>query len=86
MIYKVVIDATKALETLNKIGIKKHVQKTNFFFVEADNPDGACHAAIEKLEDKILQEKINDEVVNFLEDELIHSIKITELMKIRPYA
>ena len=86
MIYKVVIDATRALDALNKIGIKENVGKQNFFFVEADNPDGACHAAIEKLEDKILQEKINDEVVDFLEDELIHSVKIVELTKITPYA
>ena len=68
MIYKVVIDATKALNALKKMGVQESVKKENFFFVEAENPDGACHAAIEKLEDKILQEKINDEVVDFLED------------------
>ena len=71
MIYKVVIDATKALDALSKLGIKQSIKKENFLFVDAENPDGACHAAIEKLEDKILQEKISDEVVDFLEDGMI---------------
>ena len=86
MIYKVVIDGTKALEALNKLGIKKSVLKENFLFVDAENPDGACHGAIDKLQDNIIKEKFTEEIVDFLEDELRHSIKVTKLMKVRPYA
>jgi len=86
MIYKVVIDGTKALEALNKLGIKKSVLKENFLFVDAENPDGACHGAIDKLQDNIIKEKFTEEIVDFLEEELRHSIKITKLMKVRPYA
>jgi hypothetical protein len=68
------------------MGIKKSIKKKNFLFVDADNPDGACHGAIEKLMDQIIKENFSDEVVDFLEDELNHSVKIVELIKVRPYA
>ena len=86
MIYKVVIDATKALDALNKMGVKRNIKKENFLFVDAENPDGACHAAIDKLMDQIIKEKLSDEVVDFLEDELNHAIKIVALTRVRPYA
>ena len=86
MIYKVAIDATKALKELNKLGVKESIKKENFLFVDAENPDGACHGAINKLEDLIIKEKFSEEVVDFLEDELRYNIKITKLMRVRPYA
>ncbi len=86
MIYKVVIDATKALKKLNKMGVKESVKKENFLFVDAQDPDGACYGAIEKLTDQIIKEELSDEVVDFLEDELRYVIKITALTKVRPYA
>lgn len=86
MIYKVAIDATKALKELNKLGVKESIKKENFLFVDAENPDAACHGAINKLEDLIIKEKFSEEVVDFLEDELRHSVKITKLLKVRPHA
>ena len=86
MIYKVVIDATKALPALRKMGIKASVKKENFLFVDAENPDGACYGAIEKLMDQIIKENLSDEVVDFLENELNHSVKIVALTRVRPYA
>lgn len=86
MIYKVVIDATEALNALNKLGIKDSVKKENYLFTEAEDPDGACHSAIEKLMDNIIKEKLSDEVVDFLEDELRYNVKIVALIKVRPYA
>ena len=86
MTYKVVIDATKALDKLNEMGINESVVKENYLFVDANNPDGACHAAIEKLMDQIIKEKLSDEIVDFLDDELSYNIKITALTKVKPYA
>ena len=68
------------------MGVKESIKKENFLFVDAENPDGACHGAIEKLMDQIIKEKLSDEVVDFLEDELHHSVKIVALTKVRPYA
>ena len=83
MIYKVVIDATKALVALHKLGVKYSVKKVNFIFVDAENPDGACHAAIDKLQDQIIKEKFSEEVVDFIEDELPHVVKIIKLVKVK---
>ena len=68
------------------MGVKESIKKENFLFVDAENPDGACHGAIEKLMDQIIKEKLSDEVVDFLEDELHHSVNIVALTKVRPYA
>tara|TARA_R110002020_G_scaffold16248_8_gene57424 strand:- start:270 stop:476 length:207 start_codon:yes stop_codon:yes gene_type:complete len=68
------------------MGVKRNIKKENFLFVDAENPDGACHAAIDKLMDQIIKEKLSDEVVDFLEDELNHAIKIVALTRVRPYA
>ena len=86
MIYKVVIDATQALEALNKLEVKYSIKKENFIFVDADNPDAACHAAFEKLQDQIIDENFSEEVVNFLEDELRHVVRVNKLVKVLPYA
>ena len=86
MIYKIVIDATNALDALKKLGISKSVVKQNHLFVEANNPDEACFAAVDKLKDGIIAENISEEIVEFLEEELRYNVKITKLSKVRPYA
>ena len=68
------------------MGVKKSIKQENFLFVDAEDPDGACHGAIEKLMDQIIKEKLSDEVVDFLEDELRYNVKIVALTKVRPYA
>ena len=86
MIYKVVIDATKAMDALSELGIRYSVRKQNHLFVDAESPDGACHAAFNKLQDKIISEQISDEVVDYLEDEMCHSVKVIKLTKVRQHA
>jgi hypothetical protein len=56
-----------------------------FFFVDADNPDGACHSALDKLKTRIIEEELTDEIVDYLEDELVHEIKITKLLRVSPH-
>ena len=85
MIYKVVIDAKKALNALNKLGITA-AKKEYFFWQDADNPDAACYEAVEQLKDLIIRINLTEEVVDYLEEELIHEIKIVKLVKIRHYA
>ena len=34
--------------------VKAHAYGNDFLFVDAENPDGACHGAIEKLMDQII--------------------------------
>jgi len=86
MIYKVVIDAEKALNALNKLGVIKNVKKEMYLFVDAEDPDGACYGAMEKLMDQIIKEKLSDEVVDFLEDELNYTVRVVTLTRVRPYA
>jgi predicted house-cleaning noncanonical NTP pyrophosphatase (MazG superfamily) len=86
MIYKVMVDAEKALDALNKLGVRNSVKKVMHLFVDAENPDSACHEAIEKLMDNIIKEKLSDEIVDFLEDELTHNVRVIELTRVRPYA
>ena len=48
MIYKVTIDITESLLILNKMGVNG-LKDTIYFFVEAENPDEACHKSLDKL-------------------------------------
>ena len=85
MIYKIKIDTRKAIEPLNKLGITTVSQENLFFFVNAENPDDACHIALNKLKTKIIEEDLTDEIVDYLEDELVHEIKVTKLRRVRPH-
>ena len=86
MIYKVLVDATKAFDDLRKMGIKYSIKKKMYMFVDADDPDEACYKAVEKISDQIISENLSDEIINFLEDELRYVVSVKELIKVRPYA
>ena len=85
MIYKIKIDTRKAIEPLNKLGITTVSQENLFFFVNAENPDDACHIALNKLKTKIIEEDLTDEIVDYLEDELVHEIKVVKLRRVSPH-
>lgn len=85
MIYKIQIDAKRIITPLRNLGVKQINQDMLFFFVDADNPDGACHSALDKLKTKIIEEELTDEIVDYLEDELVHEIKITKLLRVSPH-
>ena len=85
MIYKIQIDARRIINPLHKLGVKQINQDMLFFFVDAENPDGACHTALNKLKTKIIEEELTDEIVDYLEDELVHEIKITKLLRVSPH-
>ena len=85
MIYKIKIDTRKAIESLNKLGITTVSQENLFFFVNAENPDDACHIALNKLKTKIIEEDLTDEIVDYLEDELVHEIKVIKLRRVSPH-
>ena len=85
MIYKIKIDARQAIESLNKLGITRVDQENLFFFVNAENPDDACHIALNKLKTKVIEEDLTDEIVDYLEDELVHEIKVIKLRRVSPH-
>ena len=85
MIYKIKIDARKAIESLNKLGITRVDQENLFFFVNAENPDDACHIVLNKLKTKVIEEDLTDEIVDYLEDELVHEIKVVKLRRVSPH-
>jgi hypothetical protein len=85
MIYKIKIDTRKAIEPLNKLGITTVDQENLFFFVNGENPDDACHIALNKLKTKIIEEDLTDEIVDYLEDELVHEIKVVKLRRVSPH-
>ena len=85
MIYKIKIDARKAIESLNKLGITRVDQENLFFFVNAENPDDACHIALNKLKTKVIEEDLTDEIVDYLEDELVQEIKVVKLRRVSPH-
>ena len=84
MIYKVTIDITESLLTLNKMGIN-NLKGTVYFFVEAENPDEACHRSLDKLKTSIIEQNLTDEIVDYLEDELHHHIKTIGLTGVSPH-
>ena len=85
MIYKIKIDTRKIINPLNELGITTVDQDNLFFFVNAENPDDACHIALNKLKTKIIEEDLTDEIVDYLEDELVHEIKVTKLRSVSPH-
>ena len=85
MIYKIKIDARKAIESLNKLGITRVDQENLFFFVNAENPDDACHIALNKLKTKVIEEDLTDEIVDYLEDELHNDTKVISLRGVKPH-
>jgi len=76
----------KALETLKKMGIQKSVTTKNMYFVDGNDPDSVCFEAFNKLKDSIVDEKISEEIVEYLEEDLRNEVKVTKLLKVRPYA
>ena len=64
MIYKIKIDTRKIINPLNELGITTVDQDNLFFFVNAENPDDACHIALNKLKTKIIEEELK-ELENF---------------------
>jgi GDPmannose 4,6-dehydratase len=45
----------------------------------------ACHIALNKLKTKIIEEDLTDEIVDYLEDELVHEIKVVKLRRVSPH-
>ena len=87
MIYKVSMEINKkALENLKKMGIQKSVTAKNMYFVDGNDPDSVCFEAFNKLKDSIVDEKISEEIVEYLEEDLRNEVKVTKLLKVRPYA
>ena len=76
----------KALENLKKMGIQKSVTAKNMYFVDGNDPDSVCFEAFNKLKDSIVDEKISEEIVEYLEEDLRNEVKVTKLLKVRPYA
>lgn len=87
MIYKVSMEVKKkALDSLEKMGIKKSVTNKNIYFIDGEDPDSVCFEAFNKLKDSIITEKISDEIVEYLEEDLHNEVKVTKLLKVKPYA
>ena len=76
----------KALDNLKKMGIEKSITNKNMYFVDGDDPDSACFEAFNKLKDSIINEKISEEIVEYIEEDLHNEVKVTKLLKVRPYA
>ncbi len=75
-----------ALQALKKMGIKKSVTAKNMYFVDGNDPDSVCFEAYNKLKDAIINERISEEIVEYLEEDLRNEVKVTKLLKVRPYA
>lgn len=76
----------KALDNLKKMGIEKSITNKNMYFIDGDDPDSACFKAFNKLKDSIINEKISEEIIEYLEEDLHNEVKVTKLLKVRPYA
>ena len=76
----------KALDNLKKMGIEKSITNKNMYFIDGDDPDSACFEAFNKLKDSIINEKISEEIVEYIEEDLHNEVKVTKLLKVRPYA
>ena len=66
------------LHRLKRFAISKYGSKSPIIFVEASDPDGACHEAVQQLFDIMLLQDPSIETKLLFKD-ILHDIKVTKV-------
>ena len=77
-IYKVELDLSLVMGRLKKYSLQQYNSTYPTVFVEANNPDGACHLAYYQLAEIILKQDLSSETALFVR-ELLFDISIKSL-------
>ena len=77
-IYKVELDLSLVINRLKKYSLKQYNSTYPTVFVEANNPDDACHLAYYQLAEIILKQDLSSETALFVR-ELLLDISIKSL-------
>ena len=77
-VYKVEIDMTYVLARLKKFKLKEYNTQFPIIFVEANDPDEACHLATYQLAAILIQQEATQENAMFIKD-LIHDINVIKV-------
>ena len=77
-IYKVELDLSLVINRLKKYSLKQYNSTYPTVFVEANNPDDACHLAYYQLAEIILKQDLSSETAVFVR-ELLLDISVKSL-------
>ena len=77
-IYKLQLCMVLVLHRLKRFAIGKYGSKSPIIFVEASDPDGACHEAVQQLFDIMLLQDPSIETKLLFKD-ILHDIKVTKV-------
>ena len=77
-VYKVEIDMTYVLARLKKFKLKEYNTQFPIIFVEANDPDEACHLATYQLAAILIQQEATHENAMFIKD-LIYDINVIKV-------
>ena len=67
-IYKVKLDLSLVIARLKKYNLQQYNSAHPTIFVQADNPDDACHLAYYQLAEKILKQDLSSETALFVRE------------------
>lgn len=67
-IYKVHMDLLQAMPLLKKFNLGEYSIAFPIIFIEADDPDQACHLAYYRLVENILKQDASQETSNLIHD------------------
>ncbi len=77
-VFKVELDMTYVLARLKKFKLQQYNTQYPIIFVEASDPDGACHLAIYQLAAILIDQESTYENAQFIKD-LIHDIIVLKV-------
>lgn len=77
-IYKVELDLSLVISRLNKYKLQQYNSAHPTVFVQADNPDDACHLAYYQLAEIILKQDLSSETALFVR-EILFDVSIKNL-------
>lgn len=83
MIYKVVMDTSKISSLMERFGITEYIKNRCYFFIQAEDPDEACHLAMNKLKEGVLKHNPIDAVRDIVKD-FDNTTKVLKASKMKP--
>ena len=91
MMYEVQVNMRKALTEMKRLGLKKNRCQDAVVFVIADNPDGACAAALGQIcrdmrKEKNVTSERNAAEIHKLARTVKHLIHVTKVLELGNWA
>ena len=68
---------------MERFGINEYVKNRCYFFIQAEDPDEACHLAMNKLKESVLKYNSIDAVKDIVKD-FDNTTKVIKASRIKP--